>query len=382
MLKQAIEDYLLWMISTGYSQPILDSAERALKRFSVFISHRQVPWESIFTYETLKSFQKESGLLTASAVRGLSKYLFMKKKITQSIAKKTYILTGPYEEYIHWREKVHTCSRSLIFCIRRVLADLENYLQKQQISLSKMKIEQLDAFLGEYTASYSTQTKRIYRSALRGFLRYLYHEKRTIKKDLASLLIGAPVYAQAKPPKFLRPWEVEKLFSSVDILSARGLRRYAILYLAFTLGLRPKEISLIHLDDISFSQMELSIKERKSTEPIKLPLSEETIKATAAYIVGARPKSSDRHLFLRFCAPHLCMSAWMVSYEITVALRAAHLPGTAYWLRHTYAQNLLESGASIFEIKQMLGHDSIQSSQRYIHIHTKLMREVIFGEIL
>lgn len=382
MLKQAIEDYLLWMISTGYSQSVLDSAERVLQQFSAFINRRQITWESIFSYETLKAFRKDRGSIPVCAIRGLSKYLFMQKRITQPILKKTYILTGLYEEYIQWYEKVHTGSRSLIVCIRRVLAALDKYLQKQQVSLSKMKIGQLDTFLGEYTASYSVQTKRTYRSVLRGFLRYLYHEKGILKKDLASLLIGAPMYVQAKPPKFLRPFEVEKLFSSVDILSAKGLRRYALLYLALTSGLRPKEISLIRLDDISFSRMELSVKERKNTKPVKLPLAEDTVKAIAAYVVGARPKSSDRHLFLRFRAPHLALTSSMVCCEITAAIRATHLPGSAYWLRHTYAQSLLESGASIFEIKQMLGHDSIQSSKRYIHIHTKLMREVIFDETL
>jgi site-specific recombinase XerD len=61
-------------------------------------------------------------------------------------------------------------------------------------------------------------------------------------------------------------------------------------------------------------------------------------------------------------------------------MRKAGLCSTAYWLRHTYAQNLLETGASIYEIKEMLGHDSIETSQKYLHVHTKLMREVLFDE--
>ena len=50
--------------------------------------------------------------------------------------------------------------------------------------------------------------------------------------------------------------------------------------------------------------------------------------------------------------------------------------------RHTYAQNLLQIGRPIQEIKEMLGHDSIQSSGRYIQIHTELMRKVLFNETL
>jgi site-specific recombinase XerD len=65
---------------------------------------------------------------------------------------------------------------------------------------------------------------------------------------------------------------------------------------------------------------------------------------------------------------------------MTAAIRKAGLTGTAYWLRHTYAQNLLESGATIFEIMQMLGHDKIESTKIYLHVHIKLMRKVLFDE--
>jgi len=54
----------------------------------------------------------------------------------------------------------------------------------------------------------------------------------------------------------------------------------------------------------------------------------------------------------------------------------------AYCLRHTYAQNLLEAGVSIYEVKEMMGHDSIESTRKYLYVHTKLMREVLFDETL
>ena len=51
-------------------------------------------------------------------------------------------------------------------------------------------------------------------------------------------------------------------------------------------------------------------------------------------------------------------------------------------MRHTYAQQLLEAGISVFEIKEMLGHDDIEATNRYLHIHLKLMRRVILGELV
>ena len=69
-------------------------------------------------------------------------------------------------------------------------------------------------------------------------------------------------------------------------------------------------------------------------------------------------------------------------WSIKEAMKQAGLPSSAYWLRHTYAQNLLVTGHSIYEVKEMMGHQNIQSTHRYLHIDTKLMRKVLFHEEL
>ena len=71
-----------------------------------------------------------------------------------------------------------------------------------------------------------------------------------------------------------------------------------------------------------------------------------------------------------------------VTFRISETMKQAGLNASAYWLRHTYAQNLLEAGASIFDIKEMLGHDKIESTKKYVCVHTQLMRQVLFDESL
>jgi site-specific recombinase XerD len=264
--------------------------------------------------------------------------------------------------------------------VRKVLSAFNDYLEKDGICLSHLSIEHIDIFLAEYNGFYARSTRATHRWCLRGFLRYLYHVVGVVQRDFAPLLVSAPVYAQSRPPKFLRPHEVQRLFDSLKLSSPVDLRTYAMVHLIFTLGLRPKEISVITLDDISFTKGEVSIKDRKAANPIILPLPDTTIKAIAAYIVGARPKCEQRALLLSHRAPHNPINASTVCKEISRCMRKANLPGSAYWLRHTYAQNLLEQGATIFEINQMLGHERFESSQHYIRIHTQLMREVLFNE--
>ena len=382
-LAKAVGDYLVWMISANYASGSIMIHERILNHFQNFITNRSISWEQVFTYDTLNRFEKHCKLhFSANAVQSLGRYLFEQKLIPCPIKKPLVRLPDIYEAYLHYYEKIRQVHSSSIAQTRNVLSALNDYLSKQDINLAAVKIEQIDDFLSEFNARFMPATCRHNRSYLRGFLRYLYFHRKILKRDLAPLIVSAPMFAQAQPPKFLRFDEVKALFAGLSTGSCKELRTSAMVHLGYTLGLRPKEISLIQLDDISFVQGEISLFDRKSANPIKLPLPEITIKAIAAYIVGCRSESNHRALFLTLHAPVKPVNAATVGHDITVAMQKINPSASAYWLRHTYAQNLLESGASIFEVKQMMGHDNVQSTKRYIHIHTKLMRKELFDETL
>ena len=308
----------------------------------------------------------------------------MDEVIRKPLRKPKYQIDLPeiYEEYLDYYEKSRQVPYRFIRATRRVLASFYNYLEKHAIDLSSLTIEQIDAFLAEFFENFAPATRRAYRSMIRGFLRYLYHERSIIHRDLAPLVVGGYVYARSKPPRFLRPKEVERLFSMLKLSSRRDIRTCAMVHLAYTMGLRPVEISRITLDDISFIKGELTVRDRKNNNPMTLPLPEQTIKSVAAYIIGVRPESRHRTLFLSFHRPYGPINTAITIGDIRKCMKEAGLHGSAYWLRHTYAQNLLEAGVSIYEIKEMLGHDTIESTRNYLHIHTQLMREVLFDETL
>ena len=283
-----------------------------------------------------------------------------------------------YEQYLRYLEHTREISRSKISSVKRMLAFLNDYLENHHLSLAVLKIEHLDAFMGEFNVARTTL--RIYRYYVRGFLKYLYAEKKIIRKDLAPLLVGPPLFAHKKPPKFLRPQEMKKLFSSLKLATSVDIRTYALIHLAYSLGLRPIEISRLTLDHISFTMGELTIKERKTEEPTILPLPKQTVLAIAAYVFKARPKTDLRILFLTHSGSPLRPER--VAGTMKKAMEKAGLSSSSYWLRHTYAQNLLGMGRSIYEIKEMMGHQNIQSTQRYLYIDTERMRKVLFNETL
>jgi len=381
-LNQVIDECLQWMISSGYTRSTYDNYRSELNTFLHFIIRKQIHWDDIFTLDTLKDFRKSRQSAATPAVKRLFRYLFEQKRIHQSIDPPQHRLPDLYEDYLSYYHQTRQVPSIRLVRIRKVLCAFHDYLERHDIKLASIRIGQIDAFLSEFFTAFSPNTRQTYRFYLRGFLKYLYYPGGIIGKDLAPMVIGARQFAQSTPPKFFHPHEIQQLFDGFELSSAKDLRNYAMVHLLYGLGLRPDEISLITLDDVSFIQSELALTTRKNGRPAKLPIPENIMKAIAAYIIGSRPKSSHRRLFLNLVAPYHPVSPTSVSQHITECIRKAGLPGSAYWLRHTYAQNLLEAGASIYEIKEMLGHDYIDSTEKYLHIHMKLMRRVIFDEEL
>ena len=293
--------------------------------------------------------------------------------------KPVQVLPQLFEEFLDYRTHIKKINHSQMVRTRKTLSAFCDFLKTNNIQLKSVKIEQIDAFFAEHNRRYTRIVGGMQRSTLRIFLAWLYQNK-VLKKNLASMIVGAPVFSQRKPPKFLRPHEIQTLFSNLTDQPPIALRTKAVVYLGFYLGLRPIEISRLELDNIDFKKQKIQITQRKNTKPINLPLPECCIKVIAAYILGARPATDSRRLFITATVPYRPVLPISVSSDITNAMKRAGLKSSSYWLRHTYAQNLLEAGVSVFEIKEMMGHDRIHSTRRYLHIHTKLMRKVLFDE--
>ncbi len=379
-LEKAIEDYRQWMILNRYAEKTCSNYHKLLIKFVGFVRQRKLQWNDIFTYETLAEFQNKSGhYSTARAIRGLSRYLFECNQINRPIEKQVSILPEIFEEYLDYRTYVKEINHSQIVRTRKTLSAFCDFLETNNISLKSVKIEQIDTFFAEHNRRYTKIVGGMQRSTVRIFLAWLYQNK-VIKKNIAAMIVGAPIFTKKNPPKFLRPHEIQTLFLSLTGQTPIALRTTAEVYLGFYLGLRPIEISRIELDNIDFKKQKIQITHRKNTKAINLPLPECCIKVVAAYILGGRPVTDDRRLFITAIVPYRPVLPISVSSDITRAMKRAGIESSSYWLRHTYAQNLLEAGVSFFEIKEMMGHDRIQSTRRYLHIHTKLMRKVLFDE--
>jgi integrase/recombinase XerD len=384
-LTHAVVDFLGWLSATGNSKNLRENYDQTLIDFLVFALQKELSWESMFSLDTLRMFGKHSKHL-ADAIHVLtafSDYLYEEGAITEplEVPHDRILLPDIYEKYLLYLQQEKAVCKVLVTSSRRVLASLNEYLEQHAIDLSKLKIQHVDDFMSEFTQPFCNVTRGIYRSQIRGFLKYIHQEK-VIQKDIAHLLVGPRQFAEPRPPRFLRPEEVKKLFGSITLDTPVNIRTYAMLLLCYSLGLRPIEIKRLTLDDVSFQEAEIRIHIRKNKKPSIMPLPEETLKAIAAYVYKARPKSRHRALFLTAHKPYGPVSSTLISEHISMIIRSKGLSASAYWLRHTYAQSLLCMGHSIYDIKEMMGHESILSTQRYLHIDIEHMRKVLFDETL
>jgi site-specific recombinase XerD len=222
----------------------------------------------------------------------------------------------------------------------------------------------------------------MYLYCIRKFVKYLYQERGILKTDLSLLMTPGPRRAQIIPPKFLQDHELQRLFNNADLFSKRDFRSYAILHLSNEFGLLPKEICMITLDDIGFGKAEISLRSRCYEFQLWLPLSDITLKAIVLYMVKARPQSDLRALFLKLKSPYEPISPSNVCGDLSRIMHKVNPVSSSYWLRNTYAKNLMEQGASTFDVKQLLGYKNMQPAERYLRIHVKLMRKVLFNETL
>ncbi len=204
MLAGAMLDYLQIKSDTDHSaRRNVGRFTEILTDFLIYAIRQEVACKDMFTFDTFIKFRKRTGVKKAARVLiGLSGYLHDKGSIPAPLQIPNYQIQLPeiYEQYLCHLKQDKAVSEGLLKGARRVLAIFHGYLENKKIDLSALKIEHLDVFMAEFKVAQST--RKTYRHHLRGFLKYLYYEKKILRKNLAPLLVGAPRFDQVRPPKF------------------------------------------------------------------------------------------------------------------------------------------------------------------------------------
>jgi site-specific recombinase XerD len=219
-------------------------------------------------------------------------------------------------------------------------------------------------------------------TALRSFLRYSLYIGET-EPGLIAAVPTVAFWATTPPmPRAITPEHAQQLIAHFSGTSRRELRDRAILLLLARLGLRSGDIVYMKLDDIDWDKGCLRVRGKGRRECF-MPMPPDVGEAIATYLRNGRPPSTDRRLFLRLVAPFRGLAvSHSTSSVVKNALAHAGVDAPrrgAHQFRHALAVRMMEQGASLPEIGEVLRHRSPQATAIYARVGLDALRDLVMS---
>lgn len=244
---------------------------------------------------------------------------------------------------------------------------------------SKLNVAMVQRFLLDRAQGRSAEWVRLLAVALRSLFRFFYWRGET-DRDLSACVPTVRKWSQATVPACLSPEEVEQALGAPDRSVAQGRRDYAMLSLLARLGLRAGEIVALELADIHWRTGEITIR-GKGKQLNTLPLPADVGQAIANYLRADRGASTSRQVFLRTYAPRVGLTdPGAIGHIVRRVLAQAGIRrrsrGAAHLFRHSLASQMIQHGASLNEISEVLRHQSQNTTEIYAKVDLRSLREV------
>lgn len=246
------------------------------------------------------------------------------------------------------------------------------------VDVAAIRAGDVVGFVGDLTGRYQPRTVELAASALRSFFRFL--RAAGLRTDRLEDAVPMVPHRPSAFVRHLAPGQLGQLIASLDSGSPRGLRDRAIILCMAPLGLRAGEVVQLRLDDLDWRNATVRVRARKTGHGALLPLTAEVGTALAGYLRRGRPDTPARQVFvLHWLRPGAPISGSVVGRAVDNALRRAGMDAPirgANLLRHSLATDLLERGASLREIADVLGHTSLATTRIYAAVDIAALREV------
>ena len=261
--------------------------------------------------------------------------------------------------------------------INKLIGFVEEYYPG--LSPETIKLLQLRKFvewMGDKGISPRTQARTI--SGIKSFYKFLLIEE-VVENDPTTLLESPKI--GRKLPDVLTNDEINRLIESVDLTKPEGLRNKAILETLYCCGLRVSELVNLRLSNLHFEQEFIKISGKGEKERL-VPISKRAIEEIRKYMVGYRrklkiDKTCENILFLNRRGRKL--SRVMIFTIIKNLADKMHLEKSIspHTFRHSFASALVQGGADLRAVQEMLGHESILTTEIYTHLDKEFLKETV-----
>ncbi len=283
-----------------------------------------------------------------------------------------------FNKYINYLEVERNVSP---YTVRNYTTDLLGFFQfikdKKIGSLKEVDIHTLRDYIswlmGQGIAKVSIARKL---SAIRSFFRYLIREEILMKNPLE--LASSPKLDK-RLPSFLTKDEVTRLLEAPDSATPQGQRDRALLELLYASGIRVSGLAKLNLGQVNLDTREVRVWGKRSKERMVL-MGEPAAIALTAYLKQGRPmllgEKRSNALFLNRYGGRLTERSVQIELQKTANKAGIDKRVHPHMLRHTFATHLLDGGADLRVVQELLGHASLSSTQIYTHVSKSQAKKV------
>ena len=262
----------------------------------------------------------------------------------------------------------------------RDVKKLISYLEENEITISPITISEeiIQQFIYAISKQLNARSQARLISGIRNFFDYLIFED--YRKENPTDLIETPKIGR-KLPDTLAIEEIDLLINTIDLSKPQGERNRTILETLYSCGLRVSELIGLKLSDLFFDEGFIKVTGKGNKQRF-VPINQQTQKYIQLYVNTIRihievQKGFEDTVFLNRRGKNLSrvmIFTIIKNLAIEAGIKKKISPHT---FRHSFATHLLERGADLRAIQQMLGHESITTTEIYMHLDTRFLKDVL-----
>lgn len=280
--------------------------------------------------------------------------------------------------YMRYLKLERNYSANTLDAYRRDLRRLLDFMAREGLTATEIQLENLQTFAAELHdmgVGPSSQCRIL--SGVRSFFRYLLTDG--YRDDDPTELLESPQTAE-KLPEVLSVSEVDRMEESIDLTRWEGHRNRAIIEVLFSCGLRVTELVTLQLDNLYLEEGYVRVMGKGSKERL-VPISGRAVSELMLWFDDRRRMNikpgEEEYVFLNRRGAHLTRTMILIMIKRQAAEAGITKTISPHTLRHSFATALLEGGADLRAIQELLGHENIGTTEIYTHMDLTALRQEI-----
>ena len=283
------------------------------------------------------------------------------------------------KQFVHYLKIERSLAENSIFAYQQDVAKLRDFCESYTLSPEHIQTGHLKQFVAElYDMGLSARSQARIISGWKQFFDFLLMEE--VRKDDPSESLELPKIGR-KLPEVLTIEEIDSLIAAIDLNSNEGQRNKAIIETLYSCGLRVSELVSLKFEDCFFDEGFIRVIGKGNKERL-VPVSPSVIEEVTFYVKNDREnapikRGNEAFVFLNRRGAQL--TRVMI---FTIIKRLADTAGikkniSPHTFRHSFATHLIEGGANLRAVQDMLGHESITTTEIYTHLDREFLRKTL-----